>query len=69
MVGYSLRLALTAGGIGLLMVASAQLQATGAAVLIVAATLLAAAVRWYRTHRAWASPQVRTRALLTVAMG
>lgn len=69
MVGYSLRLALTAGGIGLLMVASAQLQATGAAVLIVAATLLAAGVRWYRTQRAWASPHVRTRALLTVAMG
>lgn len=69
MISYSLRLALTAGAIGLLMVAAAQLQATRLAASVVAVVLVASAVRWYRTRRVWSRPEVRARTLLTVAMG
>ena len=69
MVGYSLRLALSAGGLGLVMVATAQLQATRAALVIALVAIAVAALRWWRTSVAWHRPEVRTRALLTTAFG
>lgn len=69
MIGYSVRLALAAGLLGLLMVASAQLQSTRGALTIAAVAASVAAFRTLRTTRAWSRPDLRAKALLTVAMG
>lgn len=69
MIGYSLRLALAAGGIGLLMVAAAQLQATRAALVVTVAVLVAAGIRTLLTVASWRRPAVRARALMTTAFG
>jgi hypothetical protein len=69
MAGYSLRLAGTVGILGLVLVATAQLDRPDAALAIAALVVGAATVRAVLTLRAWAVPENRTRAMMTVAFG
>jgi hypothetical protein len=69
MAGYSFRLAGTVGLLGLTLVATAQLQLPQAAVVLATAVVVAAGVRALLAVRRWRDPQVRARAMLTVAFG
>jgi hypothetical protein len=69
MAGYSLRLAGTAGVLGLTLVVTAELQAPRAAIVVGAIVLAASAARLAWAWRRWSTPRVRSRALLTTAFG
>jgi hypothetical protein len=69
MAGYSMRLAGAAGVLGLLLAATAQLQAVRAAALVGTIVLMTALARLALSVRAWRRPDVRSRVFLTVAFG
>jgi len=69
MAGYSLRLAGAAGVLGLLLAATAQLQAVRAAAVVGTIVLMMALARLALSVRAWRRPEVRSRVFMTVAFG
>ena len=69
MAAYSLRLAGSAGLLGLCLVVTAQLRAPTATVTLGLVVVAVALMRGVRALQAWRDPRIRSRALLTTSFG